>query len=92
MNYYKLTDNIGLNYDEWTPIGVGDYDNQYFYGSFDGNGYTISDLSISNVNSGNIGLFGTVKNSEIKGLTLLGEITGITTSSSANIGALVGIF
>lgn len=88
--YYKLTDNIGLNYDEWTPIGVGDYDNQYFYGSFDGNGYTISDLSISNVNSGNIGLFGTVKNSEIKGLTLLGEITGITTSSSANIGALVG--
>lgn len=88
--YYKLTDNIGLNYDEWTPIGVGDYDNQYFYGSFDGNGYTISDLSISNVNSGNIGLFGTVKNSEIKGLTLLGEITGITTSSSANIGALAG--
>ena len=88
--YYKLTDNIGLNYDEWTPIGVGDYDNQYFYGSFDGNGYTISDLNISNVNSGNIGLFGTVKNSEIKGLTLLGEITGITTSSSANIGALAG--
>lgn len=88
--YYKLTDNIGLNYDEWTPIGVGDYDNQYFYGSFDGNGYTISDLSISNVNSGNIGLFGTIKNSEIKGLTLLGEITGITTSSSANIGALAG--
>lgn len=88
--YYKLTDNIGLNYDEWTPIGVGDYDNQYFYGSFDGNGYTISDLSISNINSGDIGLFGTVKNSEIKGITVLGEITGVTTSSSANIGALAG--
>lgn len=88
--YYILTDNIGLGYDEWTPIGLYDYENQYFYGSFDGNGYTISDLSISQVNAGNIGLFGHTKDSEIKNLTLLGEIAGVTSTNAVNIGELVG--
>ena len=88
--YYQLTDNIGLKYDEWTPIGVFDYVNQYFYGSFDGNGYTISDLSISQTNAGNIGLFGYTKDSEIKNLTLLGEVTNITSTSALNIGELIG--
>lgn len=88
--YYILTDNIGLGYDEWTPIGLFDYENQYFYGSFDGNGYTISDLGISQVNAGNIGLFGCAKDSEIKNLTLLGETANITSTAAMNIGELVG--
>ena len=44
--YYILTDNINLGHEEWTPIGLHDYESQYFCGSFDGNGYTISDLYI----------------------------------------------
>lgn len=88
--YYILTDNIGLGYDEWTPIGLYDYENQYFHGSFDGNGYTISDLKILQINAGNIGLFGYAKDSEIKNLTLLGEVTNITSTDAVSIGELVG--
>lgn len=88
--YYILTDNIGLGYDEWMPIGLFDYENQYFYGSFDGSGYTISDLKISQVNAGNIGLFGCTKNSKIKNLTLLGETANITSTAAMNIGEVVG--
>lgn len=88
--YYILTSNIGLGFDEWAPIGIFDFDTQYFYGSFDGNGYTISDLSISQANAGNIGLFGCAKDSEIKDLTLSGEVVNINSDAELNIGELVG--
>ena len=89
--YYKLTDNINLGYSEWIPIGLGGNENQYFCGQFDGNGYTISDLYISGVNENNIGLFGIVKSSIFKDLTLTGAIEGIkTTSSALNIGGIAG--
>lgn len=90
--YYILTSNIGLGFDEWTPIGVFDYDSQYFYGSFDGNGYTISDLSMSQINAGYVGLFGYAKDSEIKNLTFSGEAVNINSTSTTmiNIGELVG--
>lgn len=76
--YYILTDNINLGYEEWLPIGLYGHENQYFYGSFDGNGYTVSDLYMSNRNEGYVGLFGYAKDSEIKNLTVSGDITGVT--------------
>ena len=88
--YYKLTDNINLTYSEWVPIGVFGNENQYFYGSFDGNGFTISDLYITKTNEGSIGLFGYAKDSEIKNLTVTGAIESISSSSAINIGAIVG--
>lgn len=78
--YYVLTDNINLGYEEWIPIGLYGNENQYFKGSFDGNGYTISDLNITDINEGYVGLFGYAKGSEIKGVTVSGDITGITSS------------
>jgi len=84
--HYILTDNINLGYEEWVPIGVFNNENQYFCGSFDGNGYTVSDLSISQGNSGYIGLFGYTKDSEIKNLTVAGDISGGGTS----VGAIAG--
>lgn len=88
--YYKLTDNINLTYTEWVPIGVYNNENQYFYGSFDGNGYTISDLYMTKENQGYVGLFGYVKNSEFKNLTVTGAIEGISSSNTLNIGGIIG--
>ncbi len=59
----KLTADIDLNNEEWTPIG--NRSSEPFSGSFDGQGYTISNLYI-NKEIGNIaasnrqGLFGTI--------------------------------
>lgn len=88
--YYVLTDNINLGYSEWTPIGIFDNENQYFCGSLDGNGYTISDLYISNVNANYIGLFGRAKDSCFKNITLAGTIEGINTTAVAYIGGMCG--
>ena len=88
--YYVLTDNINLGYSEWTPIGIFDNENQYFCGSLDGNGYTISDLYISNVNANYIGLFGRAQDSAFKNITLAGTIEGINTTTVAYIGGMCG--
>lgn len=88
--YYKLINNINLAYNEWVPIGLCGNEHQYFYGSFDGNGFTISDLYITKENEKNIGLFGYVKDSEIKDLTVTGAIESVTSSNTLNIGTIVG--
>lgn len=91
--YYILTDNINLGYSEWTPIGIYDNTNQYFCGSLDGNGYTISDLYISGAATPYIGLFGYAKNSVFKNITLAGTIEGIQVSDNNyyyNIGGMCG--
>ncbi len=86
--YYVLTDNINLGYNEWVPVGLYDSNAQYFYGSFDGRGYTVSDLYITDENEGYAGLFGYVKDSEIKNLTVTGAIENVTGSTGINIGAV----
>ena len=57
--------NIDLGYLEWTPIGNSTYP---FTAAFDGKGYTISSLKISNNNS-YVGLFGHAK-AEISNFTI----------------------
>lgn len=88
--YYKLTDNINLGYKEWKPIGAFSNDNQYFCGSFDGNGYTVSDMYMTNSNEGCVGLFGCVKDGVIKNLSVTGTIEGIDTASAVKIGSIAG--
>lgn len=61
--YVKLTADIDLNDEEWTPIGQtgGSYAKTYFQGTFDGRGYTISNLKITQADEGPYyatGLFG----------------------------------
>ncbi|MFW6016311.1 MAG: GLUG motif-containing protein [bacterium] len=51
----------------WEPIGTSD---DPFTGSFDGQGYTISDIVINRPEEDNIGLFGYLKNSNIKKIGL----------------------
>lgn len=88
--YYKMTDNINLTYNEWVPIGIYGNENQYFYGSFDGNGYTISDLYITQPNQNYVGLFGYAKDSNINNLTVTGAIESITTENVMYLGGIVG--
>ncbi|MDE6792559.1 MAG: hypothetical protein K2J48_05705, partial [Muribaculaceae bacterium] len=57
----KLAADINLNNINWTPIGT---DNKPFEGSFDGQGYTISNLSILQSNTASYaGFFGNVNES-----------------------------
>lgn len=88
--HYVLTDNINLGYVEWVPIGVYGSSNQYFHGSIDGNGYTVSNLYITKANEGYIGLFGYVSDSEIKNFNISADIAGITSDSAINVGSFAG--
>ena len=83
----KDIDLAGIN---WTPIGTT---TNYFRGTFDGGNHTISNMTID-VNTPEIdqfvGLFGAVKNAEIKNLTLKNvNITAV--GKKVRAGALVGI-
>ena len=78
----------------WQPLGhdinssnLGICDGAAFSGTFEGNGWTISDLNISRSGQDCVGLFGHVAaNSEIRNLTLHAEaVTG-----GSRVGGLVG--
>ena len=60
--FYKTTIylnvDIDLNQKEWTPIGTSLADKTGFYGNFDGQNHTISNLWISNWSNDRAGLFG----------------------------------
>ena len=95
----KLTANLELT-EAWTPIGT---QSQPFTGSFDGDGHSITGMSITfdsndkSVGAPYLGLFGYVKGTadkkaEIKNLTLTGKlnITENYRNSYAYSGGLVG--
>ncbi len=70
----RLAENIDLNNKLWTPIGIESKSKAYFYGTFDGNDKTISnlvcDFNSSNNPHGAAGLFGWIYNAYIKDLTI----------------------
>ena len=71
--YFKLTANIDLNNEpNWTPIGKSGLP---FQGTFDGDGYQITNLKISNGGQ-YAGLFGYTKGAVIKNCNVTGEING----------------
>ena len=67
-----LTANIDLNNEPWTPIGP-DTDSAYT-GAFDGQGYTVRNLSITG-DFKRAGLFGCVKDGSIRKLTVAGSVS-----------------
>lgn len=82
----RLTANIDLEGKEWTPIGQTGTSygaTNYFQGTFDGQGYTISNLSITKTNDGEhyaAGLFGfvdaadaVIKNVKVDGAVVTGR-------------------
>ena len=95
----KLTDNIDLAGMEWTPIGQAGTSygaTNYFQGIFDGQGHTISNMTIANTNSGNnyaAGFFGFIDaakvtirnvnfdNANVKGHHWTGVVAGYLTGN-----------
>lgn len=76
--YAELTDDIDLGGNPFTPIGK---DFHEFSGSFDGKGYTISGLNVTDV--ADAGLFGTAKDATIRNVVVRGNVTG--TDNAAGI-------
>ena len=70
----KLTADIDLGNQAWTPIGNGS-SSFAFFGTFDGDGYTISGLNVPDANApGLFGcIFGTVQNLIVKGSVTVGD-------------------
>lgn len=97
----RLTSDISLHNPknsgatEWTPIGeTSGIGTNAFAGTFDGQGHTISDLSITTLPSGAVrtGLFGTTNGGVVKDFTIKGSITLSTGNSGTNsgIGGAIG--
>jgi len=86
----ELKANIDLAGEDWTPIGTS-YSNS-FKGTFNGNGYTISNLKISETNANtDRGLFGYVYEATLKDLVLKDVlIESDTFMDHTNTGALIG--
>ena len=63
----KLTADIDLAEKMWAPIGIGSYDHN-FRGTFDGDGKTISNLSVKHANAA--GLFGCMHGGIVKNVNL----------------------
>lgn len=85
---YYLTNDIDLSGAEWTPIGLSDYGGG-FTGTFDGQGYVIKNLKITE-NLSYSGLFGYVENATIKNVGLEGISINIAASFSVYAGGICG--
>ncbi len=79
----KLTANIDLEENQWTPIGKS---GNTFQGVFDGQGYTISNLIVGSTGQSDVGLFGITTNGEVKNFTLNNAIV----KGYLDVGAVAG--
>ncbi len=87
--YFKQTINIDLNNESWTPINTTSSNYNYYY---DGDGHTISNISVNNSSQYFGGLFGYVYMGYIKNLGIeSGSIVGTYNSANdAHFGGFVG--
>ena len=79
---YTLMNNLNLSGRAWVPIGTS---KTPFKGKFNGNGYTISNLTITG-SADNQGLFGVTDGAEITNIRVTGSVSGHT-----YVGGIVGI-
>ena len=79
---FKLTQDIDLDFYEWSPIGN---DTNKFQGTFDGQGHKIANLLITG-NNNYVGLFGFTTDGEIKNLV----IENAKVSGRLNVGVVAG--
>ena len=95
---FKLANDIDLNRAEWTPIGDWASQRTEFHGTFDGQGYTISNFVITKPcergekqADSAYGLFGNVKGGTIKNVTVSNvTVSGVAKFAAALVGRLDG--
>lgn len=81
--YFMLMSDVDLeSVEDWTPIGASD---NRFAGYFDGNGYTINNLSVTS-DSDYVGLFGWIENATVKDVMM----TNVNLTGGEYSGALAG--
>ena len=81
--YVKLTADIDLNNENWTPIGTS---SNPFNGTFDGQNNTISNLVINGGSNSDQGFFGRTNDGEIKNVTF----KNAKVSGRLNVGVVAG--
>ena len=73
-HYFKLMNDLDLSgYEGFTAIAQSQFRDYSFHGTFDGNGHTISNMTVSIVRSGaevHAGLFGDLDGAVVKDLTI----------------------
>ena len=79
-----LTKNIDLKNVTWTPIGNND---KKYSGTFDGQGYAISNFSYTATSNAGNGFFGYVINATIKNFSIDGTLTSTGYTYNGTIGA-----
>lgn len=86
--HFKLAANIDLSdlESEWVPIGS---QSAPFTGTLNGNGFTISNLTIQQSPTNDIGLFGATDSNAVIKFVILKNVN-INTSDKENVGAIVG--
>lgn len=87
---YILTADIDLaDWGDWEPIGYG---YSYFSGIFDGDGYVVTNLTISidNAAIGDVGLFGYVQNGVLRNINLLNGSVMVSADYPISVGGIVG--
>lgn len=84
--YFKLTADIDLGDNKWTPIGgLKSSSAPAFRGYFDGNGFTIAGLNVSE-SARYVGLFGYITGGSVSNLTVKGTVT----AKANSVGGIVG--
>lgn len=86
--HFRLVSDLDLSVKEWTPIGT---EGNLFWGGFDGDGHTITGMTITGKENSYVGLFGECRNftaasSYIKSVT----VKGANISGKSFVGAIVG--
>ena len=81
--YFKLGNNIDMNGVAFD--GIGDY-NHCFKGNFNGDGKTVSNVTVNKGADPNVGFFGYVRNGTVRNLIL----DGVSINGGKEVGALVG--
>ena len=90
--HYRQTANIDLaSIDNWTPIALPEYYMPHwiggFTGTYEGNNFTISNLTINRPDEDYQGLFGSISpNSTVKNL----KLTNVNITGKDNVGGLIG--
>lgn len=69
-----LANNIDLNNEKWTPIGIYDNGATHFKGTFDGQNHAVTGLKVEESNERGVGFFGKVYTGTIKNLTVEGSV------------------
>ena len=82
-----LTDNIDLNNEKWTPIGIFNDATTQFKGTFDGQNHTVTGLKVEESRKNGVGFFGKVYTGTIKNLTVEGSVSA---SNCTYVGGIVG--